>query len=227
MRPLASQATLVEQVYEKLLAEISGGRLKSNQRLIQDDIARTLGVSRQPVQQALLLLHSRGYLAEAPGRGLVVAPIDIDMIAELYEIRSVVEGLAARLAAMQRDKSAVQGLFSLIAEGRSAASQGALTKLIRVDIEFHKALYDLSGNRMIRETIQPHWLHFSRVMGEVLLQDETPRDIWEQHEAIVSAIGDGDAQAAETRARNHVLRAAEHFVDRLRRRERHEEAVFG
>ena len=77
VRPIAAQTTLVEQVYDEILAEISDGRLKSNARLIQDDLARSLGVSRQPVQQALLLLNSRGYLQEAPGRGLVVAPIDI------------------------------------------------------------------------------------------------------------------------------------------------------
>lgn len=219
VRPLAVQATLVEQVYEKILAEISAGRLKSNQRLIQDDLARILGVSRQPIQQALLLLHSRGYLADAPGRGLVVAPIDIKAIAELYEIRAVIEGLAAQRAAKRRDKVAIKQMMSLIDDGRSAVKQGTLTKLIHADIEFHKALYDMSGNGMIREATQPNWPHFSRVMGEVLLQDETPRNIWDQHEAIALAIQDGDVQAAETHAREHILRAAEEFVDRLRRLE--------
>ncbi len=219
VQPLAAQATLVEQVYEKILGEISAGRLRSNQRLIQDDLARTLGVSRQPVQQALLLLNSRGYLSEAPGRGLVVAPIDIDAIAELYEIRAVIEGLAARLSATRRDKPALKQMLALIKEGRLAVKQGALAKLIRADIEFHKLLYDMSGNGMIRETTQPNWPHFSRVMGEVLLQDETPRDIWDQHEAIASAIQQGDVQGAEKHAQDHILRAAEEFVDRLRRRE--------
>ena len=219
MRPLAAQATLVEQVYEKILGEISAGRLRSNQRLLQADLARTLGVSRQPVQQALLLLHSRGYLSEAPGRGLIVAPIDIDAIAGLYEIRAVIEGLAARLSAKRRDKLASKQMLSLIKDGRSAVKQGTLTKLIRADIEFHKLLYDMSGNVMIREITQPNWPHFSRVMGEVLLQDETPRDIWDQHEAIASAIMKGDVQGAEKHAQDHILRAEEEFVDRLRRRE--------
>lgn len=220
MRPLAVQTTLVEQVYDKILEEISAGRLKSNQRLIQDELARVLGVSRQPVQQALLLLHSRGYLAEAPGRGLVVAPIDIDTIGELYEIRAVIEGLAARLAAAKRDKPAIRQMTALVKDGRSALKQGQLAKLIRADIEFHKTLYDMSGNGMIRRTTQQNWPHFSRVMGEVLLQDETPRDIWDQHESIVVAIADGDAAAAEARAQSHILRAAEEFVARLRRLER-------
>ncbi len=220
MRPLAVQATLVEQVYEKILAEISGGRLVSNQRLIQDELARMLGVSRQPIQQALLLLHSQGYLREAPGRGLVVAPIDIRAISELYQIRSVIEGLAARLAAARRDKAALKRGLALVKDGRAAVKQGSLTKLIRADIEFHKALYDMSGNGMIREATQPNWYHFSRVMGEVLLQDEPPRDIWDQHEAILAAIEQENAASAEVLAREHITRAAEEFIFRLKQNER-------
>ena len=215
MRPLAVQATLVEQVYEKILAEISGGRLTSNQRLIQDELARLLGVSRQPIQQALLLLHSQGYLREAPGRGLVVAPIDIRIIKELYQIRSVIEGLAARLAAQSGNKTGIKRGLALIKDGRSAVKQSSLTKLIRADIEFHQSLYEMSGNSMIRETTQPNWYHFSRVMGEVLLQDETPRDIWDQHEAIIAAVETGDPDLAETLAKTHITHAAEEFVVRL------------
>lgn len=222
VRPLAAQTTLVEQVYEKILAEISDGRIKSNQRLIQDELARSLGVSRQPVQAALLLLHSQGYLREAPGRGLVVAPIDIRAVGELYEIRSVVEGLAARLAAEAQDKPAIKRGMALVQEGRRAAKAHSLTTLIRADIEFHKCLYDMSGNAMIRETTQPNWYHFTRVMGEVLLQDETPRDIWDQHEGIMAAIIDRDSATAETLAKEHISRAAEEFIARLRNRERQE-----
>src|SRR6202012_1928770 len=68
-------------------------------RLIQDDLARAYGVSRQPVQQALLLLRDRGLVREAPGRGLIVSPLDVDFVRNLYELRAMLDGLAARLAA--------------------------------------------------------------------------------------------------------------------------------
>ena len=75
------------------------GELPANSRLIQDELARAYGVSRQPVQQALLLLRDRGMVREAPGRGLIVSPLDVDFVRNLYEIRAMLDGLAARLAA--------------------------------------------------------------------------------------------------------------------------------
>ena len=70
MRTLTPQPTLVDQVYESILTEITEGRLGLDSRLIQEELAETLGVSRQPVQQALLLLRSRGLLRDAPGARL-------------------------------------------------------------------------------------------------------------------------------------------------------------
>ena len=70
MRTLTPQPTLVGQVYESILTEITEGRLGLDSRLIQEELAETLGVSRQPVQQALLLLRSRGLLRDAPGARL-------------------------------------------------------------------------------------------------------------------------------------------------------------
>ena len=214
MRPIVGQTTLVEQVYDEILKEISDGRLKSNARLIQDDLARSLGVSRQPVQQALLLLHSQGYLQEAAGRGLIVAPIDLRRASELYQIRGAVEGMAARLAAGRQNKAAADRAAALIEHGRQAARQGVISKLLRADMDFHKTIYDMSGNQMIREMLEPAWHQCGRVMGEVLAE-ETPSEIWDQHEAILAAILRGDANAAEKKARQHVSAVAAIFMKRL------------
>src|ERR1700722_13612927 len=74
MAQVQQQQTLVEQVVNAIVSEIVDGELPSNARLIQDDLARAYGVSRQPVQQALLLLRDRGLVREAPGRGLFFSP---------------------------------------------------------------------------------------------------------------------------------------------------------
>jgi DNA-binding FadR family transcriptional regulator len=79
-----AQPTLVEQVVNAIVSEIVDGELPSNSRLIQDELARAYGVSRQPVQQALLLLRDRGLVREASGRGLIVSPIDPDFVRKLY-----------------------------------------------------------------------------------------------------------------------------------------------
>ena len=79
---------------------LSTATCPSNARLIQDELARAYGVSRQPVQQALLLLRDRGLVREAPGRGLIVSPHRPRiLLRNLYEVRAMLDGLAARLAA--------------------------------------------------------------------------------------------------------------------------------
>src|ERR1700739_1233321 len=95
MVQVQSQPTLVEQVENAIVSEIIEGELPANSRLIQDELAQAYGVSRQPVQQALLLLRERGLLREAPGRGLIVSPLDVDFVRNLYEIRAMLDGLAA------------------------------------------------------------------------------------------------------------------------------------
>ncbi|CAL75581.1 putative transcriptional regulatory protein, GntR family [Bradyrhizobium sp. ORS 278] len=213
--PLKTQPNLTERVYQQILSDIVEGELPESARLIQDDLARDLGVSRQPVQQALLLLRNQGFVRDAPGRGLEVAPIDTDFIRNLYEIRAVAEGLACRLAASRGAERAAEQGPRLIAEGRRAEREHSVEQLIEADVKFHEFLYQVSGNSVIQDTTQPHWLHLRRLMGEVLMRDETPRRIWDQHEDILNAVIAGDAQRAEDLARQHITRTATVLLARL------------
>ena len=86
MKILESQPKLVEQVHKAILSEIAEAKLKAGSRIIQEQIAQELGVSRQPVQQALVLLKNQGVLTEAPGRGLQVAPLNLELIRQMYEV---------------------------------------------------------------------------------------------------------------------------------------------
>ena len=94
MSQVQTHPTLVEQVVNAIVSEIVDGELPANARLIQDELAKAYGVSRQPVQQALLLLRDRGLVREAPGRGLIVSPLDVGFVRNLYDIRAMLDGLA-------------------------------------------------------------------------------------------------------------------------------------
>src|SRR5512141_486015 len=110
MKTLSTQPNLVEQVRDAILEEIASGAFAPGDRVIQEQIAKALGVSRQPVQQALVLLRRQGMLVEAPGRGLIVAPLDADSVEHMYQIRAVMEGLACRRAAeLHAERAAQQG----------------------------------------------------------------------------------------------------------------------
>lgn len=216
MKPLSTQPNLVAQVREAILGEIASGALGPGERIIQEQIAQALGVSRQPVQQALLLLRNEGALRDAPGRGLIVAPLVADEVQHMYDMRAVIEGLACRLAAERNaERAAAQGP-ALIEAGRKAVASGSVPKMVAADLRFHQFLYTLSGNPLIAPAMAGHWTHAQRVMGEVLVRDETPRDIWDQHAAILDAVAAGKGEQAERLARGHITQASGFMVTRLR-----------
>ncbi|KAF3996047.1 GntR family transcriptional regulator [Glaciimonas immobilis] len=216
MKELTAAPTVVERVYQAIISEISEGKLSPGSRIIQEEIAQGLGVSRQPVQQALLLLRNQGVLQNAPGRGLMVAPMDLDYVQHMYNIRAVVEGLACSLAATKNSVLAAKLGPALIKNGFKAVKSGSVTDMITTDMKFHEFIYRLSENPLIGPAMDTHWVQTHRVMGEVLMRDETPRNIWDQHEEILNAIIKGDATGAERMARKHITMAAKFMINRMR-----------
>jgi DNA-binding GntR family transcriptional regulator len=227
MSPVQAQPTLVEQVVNAIISEIVDGELPANSRLIQEELARAYGVSRQPVQQALLLLRDRGLVREAPGRGLIVSPLDVDFVRSLYEVRAMLDGLAARLAAERGAERARLEGPAYLDEGRAAVKSGSLNKQIEADMRFHAFINEISGNPLIGETTAPHWPYLRRVMGEVLRDDaQMPQTILGEHAAILDAVIAGDSARAELLGRDHITRAAKIFVQRLQaQREASEEEM--
>src|SRR3978361_1436228 len=130
---LETAPDLVEQWYARLLAAISEGSLAPGQRITQEDIAEQLAVSRQPVLQALRLLKKDGFVLDAPGRGVLVAPLDVEWMLHVYQMRGALDSLAARLAAERRTKLDVR----LIDNGRKAARGRNVKAMIEADLAFH------------------------------------------------------------------------------------------
>ncbi len=216
MQTLAAQRSLVEQVQDAILAEVASGKLKAGGRIIQEQIAAELGVSRQPVQQALHVLRNLGVLQDAPGRGLQVAPLDLGHVRHMYDVRAVLEGLAFRKAAERNAATARAEGPALIQAGREAVASGSVGDMIAADMAFHGFIYGLSQNPLVGPAMDTHWTNTQRVMGEVLMRDEKPRDIWNQHEALLEAVAAGSGALAERLARSHIGQAADFMVERMR-----------
>ena len=208
---LQSAPDLVDRVYRSLLDAISEGSLAPGARLTQEEIAEQLAVSRQPVLQALRLLRKDGLVHDAPGRGVIEAPLDLQWIARVYEVRGALDGLAAQLAAERRATLDPR----LVDQGRRAARGRNIKAMIDADIAFHHAIYEASGNPLIGESARVHWVHLRRVMGAVL-QSSPQRDaIWDEHEAIAEAIAAGNAKRASRLIDDHALRASDNLRTRL------------
>jgi len=208
---LESAPDLVDQVYGRLLDAISEGSLAPGERITQEDIAEQLAVSRQPVLQALRLLKKDGFVQDAPGRGLQVAPLDARWTVHVYQVRGALDALAARLAAEQRFR--LDPL--LIERGRKAARGRNVKAMIDADLAFHDAIYAASGNPLIGQTAHQHWRHLRRVMGAVLQQSRQREPVWDEHEAIAGAIAGGDAERAARLMLDHGRQAAQNLAGRL------------
>ncbi|HEY0178660.1 MAG TPA: GntR family transcriptional regulator [Dokdonella sp.] len=209
---LPSRSSYAAEVYRVLLDAISDGSLAPGARLTQEEIAEQFEVSRMPVLQALQLLKKDGFVREAPGRGLLVAPLDVEWIGKLYEVRGALDALAARLAAERR--SVVDA--ALIARGRRASAGSSVKAMIEADMNFHLAIYRASDNPLIEESARLHWAHLRRAMGAVLQSSGQQRKaIWDEHEAIADAIARGDARLAAKLTDVHTTHARENVVSRL------------
>lgn len=190
---------LVEQVWHALLDAICDGSLAPGSRIMQEEVAAQLAVSRQPVLQALRLLKKDGFVLDAPGRGVLVAPLDVVQIERIYQVRSTLDALAARLAAEQR----YQLPADIIRAGREALQGSLIKPMLEADARFHGAIYEASGNPLIAQSAQLHWAHIRRAMGAVLQVSGMRASIWDEHEAIARTIAAGQAERAETLMRTH------------------------
>jgi len=216
---ITNSPDLVDQVYRVLLDAISTGQLAPGQRLTQEELAERLSVSRQPVMQALRLLKKDGFVADAPAvcggpgksRGLQVAPIEPDWIAQVYQVRGALDALAVRLAAAHATRLDPE----LIRQGREAVRAGDVKAMIEADLAFHQALYRAAGNPLIEQSALLHWHHIRRAMGEALQTSRLRETVWDEHEAIAAAVARGDAARAEALMQHHCGQASEHLQGQI------------
>jgi DNA-binding GntR family transcriptional regulator len=215
LQPLTTAPSRARQVYEAIRESICDCTLEPGRHLVQEELAAMLGVSRQPVQQAMLLLKNDGLVVELGARGLHVAPLDPGSMIHHYQIRVVLDQLAARLVA---ERAAASPQFAarlrregeaILAEGdRHRATDGAAREVAE-DVRFHSSLYAMSGNPLIAQTAEPHWMSLRRVMIAVALHAGRGEIVWTQHRAIFDALAGGDADAGVRAATSHVLGAQE------------------
>lgn len=214
MLRLESKPDLIAQTHEAIRSAIMSGDLPPCAPLAQEELAETLGVSRQPISHALVLLKREGLVVDRGRKGQMVAPIDAGKLLGLYQVRGALDRLAARLAAAQSGDGKEE-LLHLVREGQSAAERGDVGGVVAADVAFHSALYELSGNAEIAATAQGFWSHMARSMRVVVEDRSRWSGIWAEHEAIARAVIGGDIDRAGELAARHAENAGEATHRRL------------
>lgn len=214
MKPLHQASGLTERVYSAILDEILDGRISAGEHLVQEQLAASLGVSRQPIQQAMALLKADGVVEEIGTRGLKVAALDLTRMHNHYDLRALQDAYAANGAARRiasgecSSNETTQQFHDILERGNRAVAKGVTREQIAQDEAFHKLLYNLSGNPVLPKAAEPHWRFLRRAMADVLRHAAAPAEIWQQHAAIAEAVLARDAETAERLAQEHVQVAA-------------------
>ena len=186
MRTLQPKTELADMALAALREAILDGELAPGAPLGQEAVAERLGVSRQPVAQALAALKREGLAVDRGRRGLVVAPVSARQIRELYAVRGALEALAAGEAARRGVEA--DALERELADGAAAVAAGGVPRMIAADMAFHARVYALSGNAEIGRAAAAIWPHLRRVMTAVLRKGRKPERAWNEHRAIAAAI---------------------------------------
>ena len=207
---------LVERTYDALLDAIVSGELGPGERHTQEALAERLGVSRQPILQALLLLKREGLIKDEPGRrGVEVEALTPAFVSHLYLVRGALDALAARSAAHRPRPELREPGMALIRAGRASSRAGTTLAMIDADLAFHRFIYEAAHNPLLIDTARIHWLHTRRAMGIYLRQPMSVRTVWSEHQAILNAVVRGEARLAERLAREHCEASAQIILQHL------------
>ena len=199
-----------KDAYSLILEAIDIGIYKPGDRLVESDLADSVGGSRTPIREALQRLETQSLLTR-DGRSLIVSSLDHSQMAELYIVRAELEGLAASLAAKHATGEEVQVLQDMVNSDRKIiADPSALAKSNR---RFHKQIHLASHNRFLIKQLDLVHRSMALMATTSLAADGRGPVAVEEHQAIVTAISKGDSEEASEKLRDHISIA---FITRLK-----------
>lgn len=202
--------------YRRLLEDIRSGTLAPGARLRETELAERLGISRTPVREAIRQLETDGLVVHLPRQGATIRSLDHAEVVELYEMRAVLEGTAARLAARAASDIELAELAALNAELEQAPVGAAARELNRV---FHRTLIDAARNRFLIKSMSALQKTLL-ILGPTTLADpERAISAVAEHAAVLAALRARDGTGAETAMRAHVEAALSARIRGMRGRE--------
>ena len=199
-----------KDAYSLILEAIDVGVYKPGDRLVESDLADRFGVSRTPIREALQRLETQSLLTR-DGRSLIVSSLDHSQMAELYIVRAELEGLAANLAVKHATSEEIKVLQDMVDSDRKIISDPS--SLARSNRRFHKQIHLASHNRFLIKQLDLVHRSMALMATTSLAADGRGAVAVEEHQAIVTAIADGDSTKASEKLRNHISVA---FITRLK-----------
>lgn len=199
---LAAPQLLRERVYEALEAGIVGGTFPPGSHLREDDLAGQLGVSRNPVREALQRLMHDGLVDHRSGKGIFVHAPSLREVEEVYHVRALLESEAARLAAENIDEAGLAKLSELLVLGADAVVKKDAELLLELNERFHDTILTAADNSVMSKMMVTLQRRIRWYFASVVVQRSGGS--WDQHEAIYDAISSRDGKRAAELMAEHV-----------------------
>jgi DNA-binding GntR family transcriptional regulator len=205
-----AHSPLHDQVVTELRQAILSGRLKPGERLVEGRLADEMGVSRNPVREAIRVLASEGLVEVTARRGAAVATMSEQEARETIELRALLEGQNARLAARRQDKQIIKRIEAILNKGSAAVTAKRYDQLFDLNRLFHSELAAAGQNTVLGDLLLKLRERTSMLFSP--MDPDRQARSWDEHAEILRAIIKGDERAAAALAAEHVMRAGMDFL---------------
>lgn len=199
-----SRVRLVDEVFQVLRERIYTGRYTPGESLPQVKIAAELSISRTPLREAFRMLEREGLVTVGSNGTVSVISGDRQKLLDAYELREVIDGVAARLTAQRANRRVLERLEPILEEQRAALDPWKPDRYTEANVAFHLAIFELADNPFVIGQLPLVRITAQVFSPTALLSKERVFSAIEEHGAILEAIKSENAVLAETLARNHI-----------------------
>lgn len=219
LEPLEERKSAGQIIFERLWQAITCGDIPNGSRIVENEIASRMGVSRTPVREAIHKLEREGLVIKRVHGGYSVTGLVREDIQESFGIRSVLEGYAARLATIEHTSEDLKPLSEKICEFETRLQADDLEALPKINTDLHDILYSLSGNRRLIKIINDFKNQFLR-FRKIILKDRALARISQQdHHEMLAMMRERRADDVERLVREHILRGMTAVLDQYDRQQ--------
>lgn len=206
---LRNEYSLTEKVYQNLRSDILSGTFRDREELREAALAKTYGVSRTPVREAICQLALEGLVDTIPNRGAYVHSIHGKDVKDVYAIRSLLEGLAARWAVENITDEQIEAMEEVLYMSEYYRKKELWEQVYICDNKFHDLMYAASGSHLLEHMLRTFHEYVQQVRKSALQDEKRAKSSFEEHGAILEAIKNRKADAAADLAKQHIDNAVE------------------
>ncbi len=204
--------SLRNKIFNKIREDIIEGRYKDGESLVEKKLAEEFGVSRTPIREVVRQLELDGLVESVPNRGVFVIGITQEDIKDIYEIRILVEGLAAKWAAKRINAEELKALNNACELMEFYTAKGDIEQIARYNTEFHEIIFEAARSKFLKKTLKnmQSYIQWARLTS-LKTQGRAEKALAE-HKAILEAFRNGDSSQAEMRIIEHVTNSSENVL---------------